>query len=82
VKSVDPGVPPGFKVDLGWSVAFHKKVSKYKQGVGYVDQTSISDRFGWHYAKSFSAEKWYELNILTHTASRILGSIVMRRVTM
>jgi hypothetical protein len=57
-QSVDPGVPPGFKVDLGWSVVFHKKVSEYKQGIGYIDETSISDRFGWYYAKSFSADKW------------------------
>jgi hypothetical protein len=57
-KSVDPGVPQGFKIDLGWSVVFHKKVSDYKKGIGYIDETSISDRFGWYYAKSFAADKW------------------------
>jgi hypothetical protein len=57
-QSVAPPVPRGYKVDEGWAVVIQRRVSKRKDGVGLIDETCISDKFGWLYSDSFRSLRW------------------------
>jgi hypothetical protein len=59
LQSVAPEVPPGFKVDLNWRIVVQKRIkSKSLSEGGNIDETGITDKFGWHYSNSFFAAKW------------------------
>jgi len=59
LASVAPVIPDGYKVDINWAIVVKKKIRKMKRSEGGdVDDTGITDRFGWHYAKAFNSRKW------------------------
>eukprot|EP00602_Paraphysomonas_sp_CaronLab_P004089 CAMPEP_0185023762 /NCGR_PEP_ID=MMETSP1103-20130426/6392_1 /TAXON_ID=36769 /ORGANISM="Paraphysomonas bandaiensis, Strain Caron Lab Isolate" /LENGTH=128 /DNA_ID=CAMNT_0027556503 /DNA_START=168 /DNA_END=551 /DNA_ORIENTATION=- len=63
LQSVAPPVPPNYRVDQGWTIVVQKRIVKSKNGAGNVDETGITDRFGWHYAKAFNSDKWSDKHL-------------------
>lgn len=60
IQSVAPPIPPGWKVDMSWAIVVQKRIRKRgKRGGGDVDETKMSDRFGWHYGNDLHGDKWF-----------------------
>lgn len=62
LQTVAPIVPPGYNVDQNWKIVIQKRVRKIKLADGGdVDETGITDKFGWHYGDSFLSSNWYDI---------------------
>jgi len=59
MAAVAPEIPPGWAVDLTWSIVVQRRIRKRAgRGGGDVDETGMSDRFGWHYGRHIRDDKW------------------------
>lgn len=59
LASVAPLVPPGYCIEQNWSIVVKKRIRQVKNADGGdVDETGITDRFGWHYCNSFTSRSW------------------------
>ena len=60
-QSVMPVVPEGLRIDQSWAIVVKKRRNRRsnEQG-GDIDSTDITDRFGWHYGRTFSTKTWVD----------------------
>lgn len=60
-QSVMPDIPDGYRIDLSWAIVIKKRRNRRpNEEGGDVDSTEITDRFGWHYGRSFSTKSWVD----------------------
>mmetsp|Transcript_2827 Transcript_2827/g.2987 ORF Transcript_2827/g.2987 Transcript_2827/m.2987 type:complete len:173 (-) Transcript_2827:68-586(-) len=63
LASVAPPVPTGYSIEQNWSIVVKKRIRHVKKcDGGDVDETGITDRFGWHYCQSFKSNAWSDVH--------------------
>lgn len=58
IQSVAPPLPKGWKVDISWTIVVQRRTRKRGGRGGDVDETALSDKFGWRYANRFTDDIW------------------------
>eukprot|EP01041_Mallomonas_annulata_P005567 gene5567-11203_t len=65
LASVAPPIPEGYRVEQNWSIVVRKRIRKMQSSEGgEIDQTGITDRFGWHYAQTFKSKAWSDIHVI------------------